>query len=138
MASQHPSSPQTRVLVIEDEPTVAQMIIDVLEADGHAVDGAANGLLALEKIHGSTYDVILSDLRMPELDGVGLYRELEREHPDLLSRLIFITGSTEHPQYRRFLAETLVPVVAKPFNVVDLQDVIQGVVTARRHEESRG
>ena len=124
-----------RVLVIEDEPTVAQMMIDVLEADGHAVETAANGLLALEKIARRAYDAILSDLRMPELDGVGLYRELERGWPWLLSRLVFITGSTEHPQYHRFLAETLVPVIAKPFNVSALQEIIQEVVRSAKQRE---
>jgi len=132
MARQEPSPPQTRVLVIEDEPTVTQMMIDVLEADGHEVETAANGLLALEKIQKRAYDVILSDLRMPELDGVGVYRALERSRPALLSRLIFITGSTEQPEYRGFLAQTSVPVIAKPFNVVDLQDAIHRVISACR------
>jgi CheY-like chemotaxis protein len=124
--------PQTRILVIEDEPSVAQMMIDVLEADGHEVETAANGVLALEKIQERSYDVILSDLRMPDLDGVGVYRALERRRPALLSRLIFITGSTEQPEYRDFLAQTSVPVLAKPFNVLDLQDAIHQVVRACR------
>jgi CheY-like chemotaxis protein len=108
------------------------MMIDVLEADGYEVETAANGLLALEKIQTRSYDVILSDLRMPELDGIGVYRVLARSRPALLSRLIFITGSTEQPEYRGFLAQTSVPVLAKPFNVVDLQDAIHQVVSASR------
>jgi CheY-like chemotaxis protein len=132
MIGQEPSPPRARVLVIEDEPTVAQMMVDVLEADGHEVETAANGLLALEKIQKRPYDVILSDLRMPELDGVGVYRALERGRPALLSRLIFITGSTEQPEYSGFLSRTRIPVLAKPFNVVDLQDAINRVVSTSR------
>jgi CheY-like chemotaxis protein len=113
MIGQEPSPPRARVLVIEDEPTVAQMMVDVLEADGHEVETAANGLLALEKIQKRPYDVILSDLRMPELDGVGVYRALE-------------------PEYSGFLSRTRIPVLAKPFNVVDLQDAINRVVSTSR------
>jgi len=131
MALQESSPVQARVLVIEDEPTVAQMMVDLLECDGHAVDTAANGVLALEKISERAYDVILSDLRMPELDGAGLYRALAREQPELLARLIFITGSMEQPEYQSFLAGKPAPVIAKPFNLVDLQDAVQQVLAAR-------
>jgi CheY-like chemotaxis protein len=132
------SSPlQAHVLVIEDEPTVAQMMVDLLECDGYVVDTAANGLVALEKISERAYDVILSDLRMPELDGMGLYDALARQRPALLSRLIFITGSMEQPEYRRFLAGNPTPVIAKPFNVVDLQDAIQHVLDVRQRSTER-
>ena len=50
---------------------------------------AVNGAVALDKLQERDYDLILSDLRMPELDGPGLYKELERRHPDLLHRIIF-------------------------------------------------
>lgn len=137
MTLEESSPSRTRVLVIEDEPTVAQMMVDLLELDGYAVDTAANGLVALQKISERVYDVILSDLRMPELDGVGLYRALERAHPGLLARLIFITGSMEQPEYRSFLAGNPAPVIAKPFNVVDVQDAIQQVVAARPRATER-
>jgi two-component system NtrC family sensor kinase len=133
----HEPSPPIRVLVVEDEPTVAQMLTDVLEADGHEVETAANGFIALDRIVVRAYDIIISDLRMPELDGAGLYREIERAQPALLSRLIFITGSTEHPEYQRFLAETLAPVLPKPFNVIDLQELIRQVLSGHRHVPER-
>src|SRR5713101_6382871 len=116
-----------RALVVEDELKVAQLVAEVLEAEGYEVDTAANGLLALEKIEEHDYDLVLSDLSMPELDGRGLYRELERRQPTLLSRLLFVSGATDQPEYRRFLAETAVPVLSKPFALVDLQQVIRRV-----------
>jgi len=122
MMSQEPLPPP-RVLVVEDEIRVAQMMAEVLEAEGYEVDTAGNGLLALEKIEAHDYDLILSDLRMPELDGLGLYRELERRQPTLLSRVLFVSGTTDVPEYHRFLAETAAPVLAQPFALVDLQQV---------------
>ena len=136
MMSQEPP-PNPRVLVVEDEIRIAQLLAEVLEAEGYEVDTVANGLLALEKIEMHDYDLILSDLRMPELDGLGLYRQIERRQPTLLARLLFITGTTEQPEYCRFLAETAVPVLLKPFTLVDLQRFTRQVLAARRREPER-
>src|SRR5713101_3728455 len=76
MMSPEPPLPP-RALVVEDELRVAQLVAEVLEAEGYEVDTAANGLLALEKIEAHAYDLIVSDLRMPELDGLGISREHE-------------------------------------------------------------
>src|SRR6266849_243088 len=106
----------SRILVVDDEPFIVQLVADMLSEEGYEVDTAANGLLALEHIEKRPYDLILSDLRMPELDGLALYRELERRWPDLLRRIIFVSGTIEQPEYRSFLQETGVPVLPKPFD----------------------
>jgi CheY-like chemotaxis protein len=121
-----------RILVVDDEPLMAQPLADALAAEGYEIDMAVNGQRALEKIKDQTYDLILSDLRMPELDGVGLYEELERRQPDLLRRMIFITGAIEHPDYQRFLAQTSVPVLAKPFGLSALYALTRQVLSASR------
>ena len=90
------------VLVVDDEPLVAALIADALGLEGYEVETAKDGREALEKLAARSYDVILSDLRMPELDGVGLYRELEQQHESLLLRLAFVSGTTEPPEYARF------------------------------------
>jgi CheY-like chemotaxis protein len=138
MNDQRPSSPQARVLVVEDEPLIAQMLRDVLEAYGYEVEVAANGLLALDKIEARAYDLILSDLRMPELDGVGLYREIKRRKPELLSRLLFVSGTTDEPEYQRFLAESAVPVLAKPFVLADLERLTGHMLAMHRREPEGG
>ena len=111
----------THILVVDDEPLITSLVADLLEADGHEVDTAANGRLALEQIERRSYDLILSDLRMPELDGLALYRELERRQSDLLPRMVFISGTLEHPEYKSFLEQTGVPVLSKPFDLEDLR-----------------
>jgi CheY-like chemotaxis protein len=72
--------------------------------------------------------VILCDLRMPDLDGPGFYRELERRHPDLLSRIIFLTGDTLSPEAQAFFAQVDCPRLIKPFNIQKVQQVIQQVL----------
>ena len=76
------------------------------------------------------YDVILSDLRMPELDGPGLYRELAGRHPKLLRRIIFLTGDSLSTQVQVFLQQTQVPSVDKPFTFEGLRRVIHQVLQA--------
>ena len=90
-------------------------------ADGYEVDTAANGLLALEQIKRESYDLILSDLRMPGLDGLALYREVESRRPDLLRRMIFMSGTIEDPVSQSFLEQAGVPVLPKPFHLDDLR-----------------
>jgi len=112
-----------RILVVDDEPFIAQLVADTLAAEGYQVDTAANGLLALELIKRESYDLILSDLRMPDLDGLALYRELESRRPDLLQRMIFISGTTDDPVYQKFLEQVDVPVLSKPFHLDDLRQL---------------
>ena len=113
------------ILVVDDEPLIGQLVAETLAAAGYEVERASNGREALRKTGLRSFDLILCDLRMPELDGVGLYRELEKDNPGLLQRIAFVTGTTEWPDYSRFLEETTVPVLQKPFNLGDLQRFVR-------------
>ena len=97
----------------------------LLSRDGYAVNTASNGRLALEKIEQRAYDLILCDLRMPELDGPGLYRELEQRAPDLLKRMIFLTGDTLSSETSIFLKSADMPYLSKPFRAADVRRVVQ-------------
>lgn len=78
-----------------------------------------------------TYDLLVSDLRMPELDGPGLYRTLAGQYPHLLQRVIFLTGDTLNPETRLFLEQSAVPCLTKPCTLAEIrhaiQEVLQGV-----------
>jgi len=121
-----PTGERPRVLVVDDESVIAQLIADVLGGEGFEVDTAPHGLAAHDRLANRTYDVILSDLRMPELDGFGLFREIERRYPDLLGRFVFITGTSEHTDYQGFIDDVKVPVLTKPFDMADLVAVVRG------------
>jgi len=114
-----------RILVVEDEPLIAGMMTDMLTAEGHYVDAVGTGMAALELLGQNPYDLIVSDLRMPELDGPGLYRELKSRHSELLGRIVFVTGSALDPANERFLEETGVPWLSKPFTIAALRGLTQ-------------
>ena len=112
------------ILVVDDEPAVTDLLSDILALDGHRVETAPTAMVALTKIHDRAYDVILSDLRMPGLDGPGLYREVVRRHPDLGRRFAFITGDSLAQATREFLAEAGVPSLGKPFTLEEVRRVV--------------
>jgi two-component system NtrC family sensor kinase len=112
------------ILVVDDEPLVAEVIGDILGLEGYEVEMAKNGREALKKIAARSYDLILCDLLMPELDGVGLYRELESQQPSLLQRLAFVSGSTEVPEYASFCDRMTIPLLSKPFALADLHHLV--------------
>lgn len=119
------------ILVVDDEPEVAELLVEVLAVDGHQVEAVPNGARALEKLNECAYDLILSDLRMPELDGPGLYRELESRRPDLCQRVIFLTGDTLSPQIREFLEQTGAPNLNKPFVPDEVRRLVQRFLEAQ-------
>jgi CheY-like chemotaxis protein len=115
-------------LVVDDDPAVRAFVSDTLTQEGHEVDKAQDGVDALYLLKRRSYDVILSDLRMPMLDGPGLYRALEQRYAAALPRVIFVTGYADAEPYTAFLAQTGDPVLMKPFTVEELRLMIQWVL----------
>jgi len=119
-----------RVLVVEDRSLIATLLAEMLGLHGHAVDTVANGAMALRQLRERAYDLIVSDLQLPILDGLGLYQELELSRPELLERIVFVTGNAENPVWRRFLSDTGVPSVSKPFTIEAIHRVTQQILRA--------
>jgi CheY-like chemotaxis protein len=115
---------------VDDEPVIANALARLLRRDGRTVDTAANGSLALMKLQERAYDLILSDLRMPELDGSGLYRALETRYPQLCQRFIFLTGDTLNPDTHALSVQHGVPQLFKPYTAAELRRVIHQVLQA--------
>jgi DNA-binding NtrC family response regulator len=118
-----------RILVVDDEPGIAEVLAEVFQLDGHVVAMVGNGEAALAELRVARYDLILSDVRMPDLDGPALYREVERRHPDLLPRFIFLTGDIMSPETSQFLAQAAVPCLSKPFTLEMVREVVQRVLS---------
>jgi len=113
------------ILVIDDEVGAAKALVRLFHRDGHSVDTAANGHLALAQLQRRPYDLILCDLRMPKLDGPGLYRSLAQDQPQLLSRFVFVTGDTLSPAAKAFLEDSQAPYLVKPFHAEEVRRVVQ-------------
>jgi two-component system NtrC family sensor kinase len=124
------AAPQARVLVVDDEPEIAELLRAYLEADGYEVATAESGAVALALLAEARFDAIVSDLRMPDTDGAALWREVKLQHPPLARRMLFVTGDTLSPGARGFLAETGCPWLDKPFTKAELLERLQDLLRA--------
>jgi CheY-like chemotaxis protein len=122
---------QKQILIVDDETEVLGILAELLSIDGHLVDIATTGAMALDKLQKHPYDLILSDLRMPELDGAAFYRELQHHYPALCQRVIFLTGDSLSPESRMFLEQTAVPTLGKPLTVMELRNAVQQLLQSR-------
>ncbi len=117
-------------LVVEDEPSVLDLVVTLLSESGWRVDVASGGRAGLDSVQRRRYDLIVSDMRMPEGDGEEFYRNVLAGDEMLARRFIFITGDTANPDARAFLDGTDVPVIEKPFPPAVFEDAVHRVMTS--------
>ena len=119
---------ERRILVVDDEPDVAAVLVDLLRLDGYGVDTAANGAEAMARLQEGRYDAILTDSKMPVMDGVSFHAELERLHPQMARRLVFVSGDVVSPEKRDFLERIGVPSITKPFALADVRRAVREIL----------
>jgi len=105
-----------RVLVVDDDAAVAAYFADCLTFEGCDVVVAIDASTALSKLESDAYDVVLCDISMPGLDGVAFYRRLAERQPEVLNRLVFITGRPA-AEIRALLPGQRLRIVEKPVPV---------------------
>jgi signal transduction histidine kinase/CheY-like chemotaxis protein len=125
----------TRVLVVEDEPTVARLISDVLEDEGFRVEALLDGYEALERAARASYDLVICDMKMPGLDGQHFYETLACMGNPLSKRFLFVTGDVLSSHTQEFLERHHLPHVAKPFRVEELTEKVRRVLAEIRPDE---
>jgi PAS domain S-box-containing protein len=116
-----------RVLVVDDEAELGVMTAELLTSQGHQVDVVTYGQQALERLATKPYDVILSDLRMPGMDGPTLYAKVQEQYPGHERRFVFVTGETFTDGSAAFLKRTGAPSLSKPFTLDEIERVVKEV-----------
>jgi two-component system NtrC family sensor kinase len=109
-----------RILVVDDEAELAHVMREMLESAGYEVATAESGAVALELLSAARFEAVVSDLRMPDMDGAALWREVSAAHPSLASRLLFVTGDTLSPDAADFFRVSGCDGLDKPFSKADL------------------
>jgi len=113
-----------RILLVEDDPDLAVLLRDYLEAYFYRVITVTNGVAGLKALLKSDYDVILCDMVMPRMPGDMFYHAVQRAKPHLCERFIFITAHGESPRTQEFLNQVSEMVLMKPFHLDDLLETI--------------
>jgi len=119
-----PRAADRRLLIVDDEPGIVDVLVEVLGGNGYTVETANNGAEALNRIASNRYDLIISDLCMPEVDGRKLYEAVHEKDPELASRIIFVTGDTVSNNSRAFLEKTGSTWLSKPFSIGEVEELV--------------
>jgi len=115
-------------LVVDDEAEVAEMIADILEKEGFDITVAHSGADAITCLHQARYDLVLSDLNMPDVDGRKLYETVRRDFPDLLKATAFISGDTVGAASQKFRHESRRPLLEKPVSPAELRQLVYAIL----------
>ncbi len=121
---------EKKVLIVDDEPDIIELLNHFLKQMGFIVDIALDGNSAMEKIEKNYYDLIISDLKMPNgFTGDKLYKFIKYKDPDLAQRMIFMTGDMINIETQKFLQSTGNPYLEKPFLPESLMKIINSMLS---------
>jgi len=116
-----------RLLVVDDEVILVELLVEFLRTVGHKADEARNGQKALELATANDYDAIVTDLKMPGLDGQGLYERLCKIKPHMARRFIFSTGDLANPRTQAFFQAAGCPYLSKPFKLESVLTLLEQI-----------
>ncbi|MDR3478722.1 MAG: response regulator [Gammaproteobacteria bacterium] len=120
------------ILIIDDELFILKSLSRILE-DDYDVTTALGGKIALELLkQNNQYDLIISDISMPDTNGVEMYKIISKEYPGLEEKIIFMTGFAYTDDIVNFLAEIKNPFLAKPFEVDSLNTTIKNFLIDKK------
>ncbi|MEI8352865.1 MAG: hybrid sensor histidine kinase/response regulator, partial [bacterium] len=123
------SQGRLRVMIVDDEQYVTALVQETLRrAMGWSVERAHNGRYAVERLKCEDFDMLISDVRMPEMDGLALYQWVREHRPALASRMLFVTGDAGSAELTQSLHNLGRPVLYKPFTTQTLIDHCQRIV----------
>src|SRR2546427_7524260 len=116
----------------------AKLLEDILTSDGYRATSAANGVEALALLANEAFDLVMIDIRMPELDGPSFYRELERRNPDQARRVMFMTGGAVGAETAELLSTGRAPVLRQPVEVKEIRPTAHRFLLAAAGFRRRG
>jgi two-component system NtrC family sensor kinase len=119
---------QHRILIVDDEDVVVQLLADILEGERHRIDTASSGPEALRRMEAEPYDLVILDLKMPDMSGQQVFEEVSRRRPEVSSRIIFITADTVTPEVETFLHRSGRPCLMKPFAIDSVLETVRDML----------
>lgn len=118
-----------RILIAEDEDTLRRFVARALAMDGHVIVEAGDGAEALEHIEAEAFDLLLSDIRMPVMDGIALATETAKLRPAM--PILLMTGYAEQRERAEPLMRIVVDVVSKPFTLPQIRQAVSDALMAK-------
>jgi len=117
-----------RVLVVDDEQYILDFFVEVFQSLSMPVDTAGNGREAMDRIQHKSYDLIVTDYKMPQMSGKDLFKWIQANHPHLANRIIFVTGDIVSVETRSFFDDNQSRYLAKPFKIEEVKEIVRQVL----------
>lgn len=117
-----------RVLVVDDEEAIRELICEVLKEDNYQVDSACDGQAGLDMWRTNRYDLTISDLKMPGVSGQQFYERLTTTFPNLDARWIFMTGDVIGDRSQDFIQGHNITCLPKPLSLADLRAAVHTII----------
>lgn len=115
-----------KILITEDEDSLRTFVARALRLDGHETEEAADGAEGLEKLKEGGYDLLLSDIRMPVMDGIELAHQAHSTCPGM--KILLMTGYAEQRERAKSLEAIVEEVMTKPFTIAELRATVLKVI----------
>jgi len=112
-----------RILVVDDDPDIRQVLQDRLNSYGYVVETAINGREALDALKRDAYDGMVLDIRMPEVDGLEVLRQTRKNHPVL--PVVMVTASTVRDSVIEAMGGGAQAYLLKPFDAAQLKQAVE-------------
>jgi two-component system NtrC family sensor kinase len=122
-----PSRPE-KILVVDDERAIVEMLGEMLSLLGYTPTLCYSPVEALNLLEKNDFNLVLSDIRMPEIDGTRLYRMASEKNLALSQRFVFLTGDTVSAETKAFLQTVGTPHIAKPFHLSSVEEVVTKIL----------
>lgn len=120
-----------KILIAEDDDAIRDLVARALKDDGHDLTATANGVAALDALsqHGGNFDLLLTDVKMPAMDGIALALAAGRDHPDMA--IMLMTGYGDQRERAHELDAFVHDVIAKPFSIDQIKGAVREALTER-------
>jgi DNA-binding NtrC family response regulator len=128
-------STHCKILVVDDEPIVCERIKASVEKDGHRVETFSDSAQALQRLETKDFDIVISDIRMGEIDGIQVMEKVFETSPNVV--VIMITGYATLELARESLAKGAFDFIAKPFKLKEIRKTIQRAVDHLERKKNR-
>ena len=116
------------ILIVDDSASMRQMVTFTLKTAGHAIDDAADGVVALEKAKSKVYELIISDVNMPNMDGIGLVKALREEESYKFTPILLLTTESAPEKKKEGKEAGATGWIVKPFSPDQLLNTIKKVL----------
>ncbi len=124
---------KANILAVDDDKNLLDLLVDTLTAIGYRTVPAHGGVPALERLKDERFDLMITDIRMPDLDGIQLLKKVRRHYPDM--PVLFITGFASPEMIGQATPDGF---LAKPFRIAQIESLIESTLQRKPGDPTHG